>query len=306
MPEPLAVIEGVKVCADIAQMIYNICKDIHNFPQDVERIWQDFKVDRLVLQRYLDFFNDHERDVAEDIVDSISGITPTLQTALEDVARKLAHNQDGGIVRRLGWTFIKSKLETAELSLRKWVKITHLVLQALPQDPLRNDLERRFTSAQFSASHHYFGALLANLKMKERRLESSNASLGELRKRFAIDEPQSVDRNTRLRPDLIPIPKAFWGRQEEIDKAELEVAKLTSVLHESAARDMHIPSARSYFKQTLQSGNPQSVSSLAVVYETPDDLKSILTLEETILGLSQSPIVSLALHTFVITSWLII
>ena len=284
MADPLSIIGGIETCANIALFIYNTGKTIHDFPDDVEEIWQDFNADRLLLQRYLDFFRDHEQDVADDIVDSIGDMTPRLETALREVARKLGHNKDGGLARRLGWPLVKGKLQSAQASLRKWVNTTHLILQRLPQDPLLNDLERRFTSSSFNANYRFYGALLQNLEMKQRRLADEGLTLQQMGNHLEKPEGPSTLNANCIRSDLIAVPQRRLGSFEHINRIELEVARLVDALQESVAKDMHIPRAVSYFKRLGRAGNPLSVFTFGIAYETPTNIASVKTLNETVSG----------------------
>ena len=282
MADPLSIIGGIETCANIALLIYNTGKTIHDFPDDVEEIWQDFNADRILLQRYLDFFKDHEQDIAEDIVDSIGGMTPRLETSLREVARKLGQNKDGGMARRLGWPLVKGKLQSAQASLRKWVNTTHLILQRLPQVPLLNDLERRFTSSSFNASYRFYGALLSNLEMKQKRLAGECLTLQQMSDQLEKPEGPFTLNSNRIRSDLIAVPQRRLGNLKHIGKIELEVARLVDALQESVAKDMHIPRALSYFKRLGQAGNPLSVFTFGIAYETPTNIASVRTLSETV------------------------
>jgi FPC/CPF motif-containing protein YcgG len=79
----------------------------------------------------------------------------------------------------------------------------------------------------------------------------------------------------------LEVPYAYVESRDtdEQKRIEQDVARVVSLLQDTAAKEMHFPKSASYFTEVDDKGN---TTSLGIVYEPPTGVKSIKSLKGTL------------------------
>ena len=278
--DPLTILGGIQTCASLAQGLYDLVQTIRHYTEDADDLILNFEYDNLMLENFIEFFKEHEQDIALNVRTLVSKATKSLEAKLDDTYKRLALHRHNNFRGRATWVLTKSKLTEAVQDHTKWVTQMNLLLANLPKQLLAN-LFNKFASDEYGEGEHPLSALLANVEMRKQRLQNMHASLAV----FAAlkrDDPGYGDTTKIIRPDIIPVPQAFLNKESETAEVELEVARLTSVLQIAEAEAMHTPKALAYFPRMAEVGGKQRPYQFGIAYDTPRSTACVKSLKAII------------------------